>query len=111
MTKLDQLYTEKGKKFDEICARLAHELGYGDFAKLNTEDRAHVEHEAEQYVRDWDETTEFRTRANIRPITPLRRLLSQHQQICERILDEQDIEVGLWAYARGSRRRRRLASP
>ena len=84
MTKLDQLYTEKGKKFDEICARLAHELGYGDFTKLNIDDRAHVEHEAEQRVRDWEETTEFRTRANIRPITPLRRLLSQHQQICEK---------------------------
>ena len=25
---------------------------------------------------------------------PLRRLLSQHQYICERILDEQEIEVG-----------------
>ena len=111
MTKLDQLYAEQRKKFDEICVRLAHELDYGDFAKLNSEDRAHIEQEAEQHVRDWDETTEFRTRANIRPITPLRRLLNQHQQICERILDEQDIEVGLWAYARGSRRRRQLVSP
>ena len=46
---------------------------------------------------EWEETTEFRTRANIRPITPLRRLLSQHQHICDRILDEQEIEVGLWA--------------
>jgi hypothetical protein len=31
---------------------------------------------------------------NIRPITPLRRLLSQHQHICERILDELEIEGG-----------------
>ena len=111
MTKLDQLYAEKGKKLDEICVRLAHELGYGDFAKLKSEDRAHVEQKVEQCLKDWDETTEFRTRANIRPITPLRRLLSQHQQICEQILDEQDIEIGLWAYARGSRRRRQLVSP
>ena len=84
MTKLDQLYAEKGKKFDEICALLARELGYGEFATIGAEDRNHVELEAEQRVKEWEETTEFRTRANIRPITPLRRLLSQHQHICER---------------------------
>jgi hypothetical protein len=110
MTKLDQLYAEKRKKFDEICALLAHELGYGDFATLGAEDRNRIELEAEHYLKEWDETTEFRTRANIRPITPLRRLLTQHQHICERILDEQEIEVGLWAYKKGSRRRRRRAS-
>ena len=111
MTKLDQLYAEKGKKFDEICALLARELGYGEFATISAEDRKQVELEVEQHVKEWEETTEFRTRANIRPITPLRRLLSQHQYICERILDEQEIEVGIWAYKkRGSRRRRQLAS-
>ena len=110
MTKLDQLYAEKGKKFDEICALLARELGYGEFATISAEDRKQVELEVEQHVKEWEETTEFRTRANIRPITPLRRLLNQHQYICERILDEQEIEVGIWAYKRGSRRRRQLAS-
>jgi hypothetical protein len=110
MTKLDQLYAEKGKKFDEICALLARELGCGEFATVRAEERNYVELEAEQRVKEWEETTEFRTRADIRPITPLRRLLSQHQRICDRILDEQDIEIGLWAYKRGSRRRRQLAS-
>ena len=74
MTKLDQLYAQRGKKFDEICALLACELGYGEFATINAEDRHHVELEAEQYVKEWEETTE--TRSDIRPITPLRRLLS-----------------------------------
>ena len=105
MTKLDQLYAEKGKKFDEICALLARELGYGEFATITAEDRNHVELEAEQHVKEWEETTEFRTRANIRPITPLRRLLSQHQHICDRILDEHEIEVGIWAYKKRPRRR------
>ena len=82
MTKLDQLYAQRGKKFDEICALLACELGYGEFATINAEDRHHVELEAEQYVKEWEETTE--TRSDIRPITPLRRLLSQHQHICEK---------------------------
>ena len=29
MTKLDQLYAEKGKMFDEIRVLLSRELGYG----------------------------------------------------------------------------------
>ena len=101
--------TEKDKKFAEICALLARELGLGEFAKLGVEDRHQIDLAADQHLKEWDETTEFRTRANIRPITPLRRLLSQHQQICERILDEEEIEVGLWAQKRGSRRQRQLA--
>jgi hypothetical protein len=105
MTKLDQLYAEKGGKFEEICALLARELGYGEFATITAEDRNQVELEAEQYVNEWGETTEFRTRANIRPITPLRRLLSQHQHICDRILDEHEIEVGIWASKKRPRRR------
>ena len=105
MTKLDQLYAERDKKFGEICARVACELGHFDFATTNGEDRDRVAHEAEQYVKEWEETTEFRTRANIRPITPLRRLLSQHQHICDRILDEHEIEVGIWAYKKRPRRR------
>ena len=105
MTKLDQLYAEKGKKFDEICTLLAFELGFGEFATIGADDRNHVELEAEQHVKEWEETTEFRTRANIRPITPLRRLLSQHQHISNRILDELEIEVGIWAYKKRPWRR------
>ncbi|MET0157324.1 MAG: hypothetical protein ABW031_01875 [Methyloceanibacter sp.] len=106
MTKLDQLYAEKGKKFDEICALLARQLGYGDFARINPEGRKHIEDHAEQQVSDWEETTEFRLRPDIRPDSPLRRLLNQHQHICERILDEQDIEIGLWAYKKRNTKRR-----
>lgn len=110
MTKLELLYAQKSKKFDEICALVACELGFGEFSTIHAEDRNQVEYEAEQYVKVWEETTEFRTGLNIRPITPLRRLLSEYQNICERILDEHEIQVGLWAYKRGSRRRRRSAS-
>lgn len=109
MTKLDLLYAEKGKRFDEICAFVAGELGYNDFAGIDPEDRKYVEHQAEQQVSDWEETTEFRLRPDIRPSTPLRRLLSQHQHVCERILDEQDIEIGLWAYKKRKTGRRRAS--
>ena len=109
MTKLDQLHLEKSGKFAEICALVACELGYG-VAAIKSEARHHVEREAALRITEWEETTELRTRADIRPITPLRRLLSKYQNICERILDEHEIEVGLWAYKRSYRRQRRPAS-
>jgi len=110
MTKLKMLYAQKAKKFDEICALVARELGYGELPTMSDEDRNQVEDEAEQYVKQWEETVEMRTSPTIRPITPLRRLLSKYHDICERILDEHEIEVGLWAYRRGPRRRRQPAS-
>ena len=106
MTKLDHLNAERHRKFAEICALLAQELGYGDFAAIDPKLRKQIEREAEQQLSEWEETTELRTRKDIRPNTAMRRLLSEHQRICERILDEQDIEVGIWAYKkRGTRRR------
>jgi hypothetical protein len=110
MTKLELLYAEKIKKFDEICALVARELGYGDLSTMNGEGRNRVVDEAEQYVEQWEETVEMRTSPTIRPITPLRRLLSTYHDICERILDEHELEEGLWAYKQGSRRRRPPAS-
>ncbi|MBM3543909.1 MAG: hypothetical protein FJX44_05325 [Alphaproteobacteria bacterium] len=103
MSKRELLFTLKTKKFDQICALVAHELGYGEFAAMNREMRAQVEMEARHYVKEWEETTELR--AVIRPMTPLRRLLNQYQDICDRILDENDIESGLWAYRMGLKRR------
>jgi hypothetical protein len=110
MTKLELLYAQKTKKFDEICALVARELGYGELSTLSGEGRNQIENEAEQYVKQWEETVEMRTSPTIRPITPLRRLLSQYHDICERILDQREIEVGLWAYKRRPRRGRPPAS-
>lgn len=103
MTKRELLFALKTKKFDQICALVAHELGYGELAALSREKRAQVEMEARHYINEWAETTELR--AVIRPMSPLRRLLNQHQDICDRILDENDIESGLWAYRMGLKRR------
>jgi len=110
MTKLELLYAQKTKEFDEICALVARELGYGELSTLSGKDRNQVENEAEQYVKEWEETVEMRTSPTIRPITPLRRLLSRYHDICERILDQREIEVGLWAYKRRPRRGRPPAS-
>ena len=110
MSKLEQLYSEKSKKFDQVCAVVAHELGYGGLSTLRVEDRIRVEDEAKQCVDLWEETVEMRTSSAIRPITPLRRLLAEHHDICERILDEHEIDAGLWAYRKRTQRRRRPAS-
>jgi hypothetical protein len=107
MTKRELLHVEKNKKFDEICALIARELGYAEPSKMSVAERCYVEREAEYHVKQWEETVEMRTPAVLRPATPLRRLLNQYYDLCERILDEHDIEIGLWAYKykKGLRRR------
>ena len=110
MTKLELLYTQKSAKFAQVCALAARELGYGELSTLSVEKRIRVEDEAKQYVEQWEETVEMKTSFAIRPITPLRRLLAEYHDICERILDEQEIDVGLWAYRKRVQKRRRPAS-
>ena len=111
MTKLELLYAQKSKKFDQLCAVAARELGYGELWTLSVEGRMRVDDQVEQYVEQWKETVEMRTSLTLRPITPLRRLLAEYQDICERILDEHEIDAGLWAYRKGVQKRRRSASP
>ena len=110
MTKLELLYAQKSKKFDQLCILAAREFGYGEFTTLSTEDRIRVEDEATQYVEQWEETVEMKTNFTIRPITSLRRLLAEYHDICERILDEHEIDAGLWAYRKRIQKRRRPAS-
>ena len=106
MTKLELLYAQKSKKLEQLCAVAARELGYGELSTLSVTDRMRVDDQVEQ----WEETVEMRTSPTIRPITPLRRLLAEYQDICERILDEHEIDAGLWAYQKGAQKRRRPAS-
>jgi hypothetical protein len=117
MTKLELLYAQKellyaqkSKKFDQLCILAARELGYGELSTLSTEDRIRVEDEATQYVEQWEEAVEMKTNFTTRPITPLRRLLAEYHDICERILDEHEIDAGLWAYRKRAQKRRRPVS-
>ena len=109
MTKLELLCAQRSEKFDQLCAVAARELGYGELSALSVEDRIRVEDEAKQYVEQWEETVEMKTTPTTCPMTPLRHLLAEYHDTCERILDEQEIEVGLWAFKKrpqGLRRRR-----
>ncbi len=109
MTKLELLYAEKAKKFDQLRAVAARELGLGEVSTLKVQARVRVDDQVEQYLEQWEETVEMRTGFTIRPVTPLRRLLAEYQDICERILDEQEIDAGLWAYRKSAQKRRRPA--
>ena len=79
-----------------MCAVAARELGYAELSSLSVEDRIRVEDEAKLYVEQWEETVEMRTNFTIRPVTPMRHLLAEYHDICERILDEHEIVAGLW---------------
>jgi len=107
MTKLEMLRAQRAEKFAALCALVARDLGYDALPNLSEEDRNHIEGEAKHYVKLWEETVEMKTSPTIRPITPLRRLLAEYRDTCERILDEEEIEVGLWAYKRRSQGPRR----
>ena len=107
VTKLDMLKAQRAEKFAALCALVARELGYGELQYLSEEDRNHIEGEAKHYVELCGETLEMKS-PTFHPITPLRRLLAEYYDTCEKILDEQEIEVGLWAYKKrpqGPRRR------
>ena len=107
MTKLDMLNAQRAEKFTALCALVAHDLGYGELPDLSEADRNHIEGEAKHYVELWGETIEMKTNLAIRPMTPFRRLLAEYHDTCERILDEQEIGVGLWAYKKRPQGRRR----
>ena len=103
MTKLDMLNAQRAEKFAALCVLVARDLGYGELQHLSEENRNHIEGEAKHYVELW-----LKTSPSIRLMTPLRRLLAEYHDTCEKILDEQEIEVGLWAYKKrtqGPRRR------
>ena len=110
MTKLDMLNAQRAEKFTALCALVAHDLGYGELPDLSEADRNHIEGKAKHYVELWGETIEMKTSLAIRPMTPLGRLLAQYFDTCERILDEQEIEAGLWAYKKRPRGPRRRSS-
>jgi hypothetical protein len=109
MMKLDILNAQRAEKFTALCALVARDLGYGELPDVSEAARNHIENEAKHYVELWEKIVEMKT--SIRLITPLRRLLAEYHDICERILDQQEIEVGLWAYKKRTQvPRRRSAS-
>jgi hypothetical protein len=110
MTKLERLYIQQSKKFDELCTLVACDLGYSQFSTLGEEECDRVKREAEHYYAEWQEMVEMTTSLNIRRVTPLRRCLAEYQVICERILDELELIAGLLAGRRDWQKLRRPAT-
>jgi hypothetical protein len=111
MTKLERLYIQQSKKFDQLSALVAHELGYSKLSTpLGEEDRDRIKAEAEHYYEEWQETVEMTTSLNMRRTTPLRRVLAEYHVICERILDELEMIAALSACRKGYPKFRRPAS-
>ena len=108
MAKLDMLNAQRAEKFAALCALVARDLGYGELQHLSEEDRNHIEGEAKHYAELWGKSFEMKIGPTFRLMTPFRRLLAEYHDTCEKILDEEEIEVGLWAYKKrtqGPRRR------
>jgi hypothetical protein len=110
MTKLERLYIQQSKKFDQLCTLVALELGYSEFSALGMEELDRIKCEAEHYYEEWQETVEMTSSLNIRLVTPLRRCLAEYHVISEGILDELEMVAGLSACRRRYQKHRRPAS-
>jgi hypothetical protein len=80
---LKRLYWERDAKFDEIVSCLQRELHPdGNLTKM---DWAQLTEDAEELTDNWA-TAEANSKLP-RVTTDLQRLLSEHQEICRRIID------------------------
>lgn len=81
---LEKLCVKRDAKFDEIVSCLSREL-YLDASPISEADREHLIEEAEELTDKWADAE-----ANDRPLelsTSLLILLSEHQEICKRIIE------------------------
>jgi hypothetical protein len=87
LTALRAAYTAK---FDEICAVVAAHYGYDpNPAKLSDTQREQIADEVEELTENWDMAISLDD-WDLEPKTELQRLLAEHHEIDERILDQQD---------------------
>jgi hypothetical protein len=83
---LDEMRSRQETKFREIATMIAADLGYGAFGELDPKRRAALELEAEEAILRWEHDAEMQMQP-IEPKTPLQRLLREHHDIGETILD------------------------
>jgi hypothetical protein len=84
---LKRLYRKRDAKFDEIVSCLQRELHPG-IASLTKMDWERLTEDAEELTDNWA-TAEADNRLPV-AATDLQRLLSEHQEICRRIIDVLD---------------------
>jgi hypothetical protein len=87
---LDALYERKHRLFVEIEKLLAAQHGF-DLESLSADKKIEISNEAEELVGDWDtaETENGQQKAD----TEIQKLLKEHYEICELILDLRDKDI------------------
>jgi tRNA G46 methylase TrmB len=86
---LKKLYRERDAKFDEIVSCLQREL-HPDAASLTKTDWQQLAEDAEELTDNWASAEADNRLPGV--TTELQRLLSEHQEICRRIIDILDTE-------------------
>jgi hypothetical protein len=84
---LKRLYRKRDAKFDEIVSCLQREL-HPDIASLTKMNWERLTEDAEELTDNWA-TAEANNRLPV-PTTALQRFLSEHHEICRRIIDVLD---------------------
>jgi hypothetical protein len=90
-----ELQAKRATKFDQICELVRKQLGYKSLDKLSDQEHQQVIEEAEELAENWDEAS--LEDWNLLARTELQRLLAEHHEIGEQIVDLQDT-----AFARSS---------
>jgi len=81
--KLEKLYQARDAKFDEIVSPLYRKL-YSALRPATAADRQYIIEEAEEFTNNWAVAEVDKRRPELS--TALQLLLSEHQEICERII-------------------------
>ena len=87
--KLKKLYRQRDAKFDEVVSCLRREL-YPEISPFPEADRKQLIDEAEELTDNWAGAEAENKLPAVS--TELQRLLSEHQEICKRIIDILDAE-------------------
>jgi len=89
-------------KFREIADLIAVSLGYGSFDALGAEEKLAVELETREAIERWEEIAEMMM-PSVEPKNSLQKLLREHHDIGEAILDIRDEEEEQKMRRRGPR--------
>jgi hypothetical protein len=109
--KLKALHEQLGKKYDEIAALIARQLGLGDDPNALSDDaRDQVCERADAEIERWDEKDvvaaghpKIWRSEGIKPelVTPLFHLLREHHELAEKILNIRDRATERYLRERG----------
>jgi hypothetical protein len=87
---LDALYERKDKLFVGIEKLFAAQLGF-DFESLSADKKDEISDEAQELTENWDAAD--LEKGQLEASTEMQKLLKEHHEICELILDLRDRDI------------------